>query len=79
MIFNILIFTLVILSLILHTIELSYEAIITFQTEFTDDESFTILKTNQCTDERIENCKEWAILKDTDQLTDEYYDIVTVG
>ena len=66
-----------------HTIKTIYKALITFQTEmiFIDNEKATILRSNKCTDERVENCKEWAILNGADppSFPDEYYDIVTVG
>ena len=66
-----------------HTIKTIYKAILTFQTEmiFINDEKATILRTNKCTDERVENCKEWAIENGADppSFPDEYYDIVTVG
>ena len=61
-----------------------YVAILTFQTKShftTGDQRGTILKSNKCTDERVENCKEWAIENGADppSFPDEYYDIVTVG
>ena len=66
-----------------HTIKKIYKAILTFQTEmiFINDEKATILRSNKCTDERVENCKEWAIENGADppSFPDEYYDIVTVG
>ena len=52
---------------------------------FIDNEKATILRSNKCTDERVENCKEWAIEngKDTgdgnEKFPNEYYDIITVG
>ena len=52
---------------------------------FIDNEKATILRSNKCKDDRVENCKEWAIEngKDTgdghEKFPNEYYDIITIG
>ena len=65
-------------KLSVHTIKPIYEANMTFQTEFdgVNDERATILISKQCTDERVENCKEWDMRNSKDLFTKEYRDII---